>query len=65
MAEQNNEPLDDEDEMPYGVHQGEKMGDVPAEYLIWLYENNRCSGKVKAYIYENLDFLTLQIKQKK
>jgi len=65
MAEQNDYPLDDEDEMPYGEHKGEKMGDLPAKYLIWLYENNRCSQKVKAYIDENMDFLKLQIKQKK
>jgi len=65
MAEQNNEPLDDEDEMPYGMYKGDKMGTVPAHYLVWLFENDKCSGKVKDYIEENMDFLKLQIKQKK
>lgn len=41
--------VEDEDEMPvealkdsdlihFGKHQGEKLGDVPAQYLLWLDE---------------------------
>lgn len=26
----------DNDEMPFGKHKGESMGDVPASYLLWL-----------------------------
>jgi uncharacterized protein (DUF3820 family) len=45
------------DLMPYGSHKGTKMTNVPAQYLLWLYENNKCSGEVKAYIIDNLDIL--------
>lgn len=30
------EPLKDSDPMPFGKFRGEKIGDVPAWYLIWL-----------------------------
>ncbi|HCW07349.1 MAG TPA: hypothetical protein DGG95_08295 [Cytophagales bacterium] len=56
--------LQDDDIMPWGVHAGKKMEDVPASYLIWLHENNKCHGEVRAYIVENLDFLKLEAKQK-
>lgn len=32
-------PLTDESEMPFGKHKGEKMKDVPAKYLLWLWDN--------------------------
>lgn len=38
--------LTDESKMPYGVHKDKNMADVPASYLLWLYENNKCSGDV-------------------
>jgi hypothetical protein len=31
------------------------------EYLLWLYENNKCAFEVKAYIVENLDVIKGQI----
>ena len=30
--------------MPFGKHKGEKMGDIPDDYLDWVYEN--CQGSV-------------------
>lgn len=42
--------LTDESPMPWGKYQGDKMINVPASYLIWLYDNNKCSGDVKAYV---------------
>jgi len=53
--------MTDESIMPYGIHKGKKMADVPASYLLWLYENQKCSGEVKAYIRENLDVIKGQI----
>lgn len=50
-------PLTDESLMPFGKHKGEKLANVPAEYLIWLYENGKCYGDLKEYIRENLDTL--------
>lgn len=56
--------LTDESTMPWGVHRGSKMENVPASYLLWLYGNNKCDRTVKKYITENLDFIKLEIKQK-
>lgn len=30
--------LTDESLMPFGKHKGEKMANVPASYLLWLYD---------------------------
>lgn len=49
--------LHDDDEMPYGKHKGTKMANVPSDYLLWLYDNDKCSGKVLSYIEVNLDAL--------
>jgi hypothetical protein len=32
-------PLEDDDLMPFGKYKGEKMSDVPASYLHWLWTN--------------------------
>jgi hypothetical protein len=39
--------------MPFGKHQGKPIDQVPAEYLTWLVENERC-GRVKPQILESL-----------
>jgi len=31
----------DETIMPFGAHKGKKLANVPADYLIWMYENNK------------------------
>jgi uncharacterized protein (DUF3820 family) len=43
--------------MPWGKYAGEKLCNIPASYLIWLYENNKCYGEIKKYIEDNLDDL--------
>ncbi len=54
-------PLTDESLMPgNGAHAGKKMKDVPADYLIWCFENNRCSKDVLAYVVDNKDVLDKQ-----
>lgn len=47
--------LTDKDPMPWGKYKGDKLIDIPASYLLWIYENNKCSGDLKAYIKDNLD----------
>ena len=43
--------------MPFGKHRGKAMVDVPAPYLLWLY-NSCCDHEgVRKYITENLDGL--------
>jgi uncharacterized protein (DUF3820 family) len=54
--------LNDDSPMPFGKHKGEKMANVPAEYLLWLYENNNCTYEVKKYIDQNMDVLKLELK---
>lgn len=55
--------MTDTDLMPFGVHKGKKLIDVPASYLLWLLENNKCSGEVKKYIEDNKDVLQVEIKR--
>ncbi len=45
--------MDDNSIMPSGKHKGKKMTNVPAKYLIWIYDNNKCTDEVKGYIKDN------------
>lgn len=56
-------PLKDTDLMPWGLHKGKAMINVPADYLKWLYDNNKCFGDVKKYIEENMDVIKSEIKK--
>lgn len=49
--------LQDTDKMPYGKHQGKRMIDVPAFYLLWLYDQDINPGPVRDYIENNLQAL--------
>jgi len=42
--------LKDSDPMPFGKFKGRKMEDVPAQYLLWLYDQNPSDGPVTQYI---------------
>ena len=55
--------LTDSDLMPSGKHMGEKMEDVPAKYLMYIYDNNMCKPEVSLYIKENLDVILKQAKE--
>ncbi len=46
--------LTDESLMPWGKYKGYSMENVPASYLIWLYENRKCDEQVKNYIMKKL-----------
>jgi uncharacterized protein (DUF3820 family) len=56
--------MTDNDIMPYGLHKGQNMINVPSDYLIYLYENNKAKEPVLSYIKDNLDALKLEIKKK-
>lgn len=47
--------------MPYGKYKGKKMFNIPADYLLWLRENGKCSPLVAAYIDDNSDKLKKQV----
>jgi uncharacterized protein (DUF3820 family) len=53
--------LTDKSPMPFGVHKGTEMANVPASYLIWLYENDKCSDSVREYIEDNMDVLKMEV----
>lgn len=57
--------LTDETIMWFGPHKGNPLEDVPAHYLIWLYDNNKCEKELREYIKENMDVLQHEIKNKK
>lgn len=50
--------------MPYGKYKGVKIANIPADYLIWIFENNKCTPEVAKYIAENLDVLNAEIELK-
>lgn len=58
-----NMTLNDDSPMPWGTHKGETMENVPCDYLLWLFENGKCTGNVKVYIEDNMDVLKHQQKQ--
>lgn len=52
--------LTDRNVMPFGKYKGERMEDVPASYLHWLWTNGKEHDKlcpVAGYIRENLTHL--------
>ena len=55
--------LTDESLMPNGQHKGKEMINVPADYLIWLYDNDRCNPQVRTYIEGNGDVLRQEKKE--
>lgn len=54
--------LTDNSLMPFGVHKGKKMADVPGKYLLWIYEQNL---DVMNYIKENMDVLQQEVNKRK
>lgn len=53
--------MDDNSLMPFGKHKGERMQDVPAEYLLWLHDEGCNDPDVEDYIKENLDILNHEV----
>jgi len=45
----------DESIMPFGKFIGIKLANVPDEYLLWLFRENKCFGELYNYIKENYD----------
>lgn len=56
--------MTDDDLMPFGIHRGKALVNIPADYFIFLYENNRC-GAVKQYIEDNLETLKIEAASQK
>lgn len=50
--------LDDNSPMPFGMYRGKRMEEVPAQYLLWLF-NKGCDNApaMKKYIQDNFYIL--------
>lgn len=46
--------MDDNTEMPFGKHKGEKLANVPGKYLLWLESEIRKKGKMHWSLTEKL-----------
>jgi uncharacterized protein (DUF3820 family) len=55
--------MTDDSVMPFGKYKGEKMSNIPASYLLWLFENSTTKNEVYFYIKDNLDVIKAEIKQ--
>lgn len=53
--------MNDQTPMPWGIHKGTPIGEVPAHYLLFLYNEGKTSGAVKRYIEENKNTLEMQM----
>ena len=58
--------LTDDSIMPFGLHKDKKMANVPATYLLYIFEKGWIKDPgVKQYVVDNLDGLRQEAKQTK
>ncbi len=57
--------MNDESAMPFGKYKGEKLVNVPAEYLLYIYENYQLFSDLRQYITDNLDVIKSDIEYNK
>jgi len=62
MVDYNQVILTDESPMLFGKHKGTQMANVPASYLLWLYDQPRCYRSIKRYVQENEQLLREEVK---
>jgi uncharacterized protein (DUF3820 family) len=56
--------MTDNDLMPFGKYKGEKMANVPPEYLLWFFEPGNGYATVRGYVRDNLDVIKAEIELK-
>lgn len=59
--------MTDSDLMPFGRYIGEKLGDVPADYLLWFYDHpilSKTFPELAKYVSENLKALEAETRNK-
>lgn len=57
--------MTDQSLMPFGKYKGEKLANVPADYLLWLLETGKLFPDLKQYIESNRDALDAEVKRSK
>lgn len=60
-----NDPYTDKTSMYFGMHKGKLLGNIPASYFIYLWENSKdgkdmYDKKLAAYIKDNLQGLKME-----
>jgi len=55
--------LTDESIMEFGYYKGQKLSEVPDQYLLNLYNSGKCFGPIKVYIEANLDAIKANIER--
>ena len=58
--------MEDTSLMPFGMHKGTEMGEVPANYLLWLHENasqgvRKAFPNVFVYIVDCMDAIKKEL----
>lgn len=53
--------LTDRDKMPFGKYKGKTLANVPAAYLLYLYNDGCTHEPLKRYIIDNLDGLNGEV----
>ena len=53
------EKLNDSSVMMFGKHKGEKLANVPASYLLWLFDKG-VDDPMRTYIKDNLEVLRIE-----
>ena len=56
--------MDDKTTMPWGAHKGKPLGEVPAEYLLWIADRPGAEGKwpdLIEYINRNREALEMEV----
>jgi uncharacterized protein (DUF3820 family) len=51
------EPYNDSTVITFGMHKGKKLANVPAQYLLYLYDKGCDHVQLMQYIQDNLDAL--------
>lgn len=64
------EPYSDNTPIPFGVHRGTKLANVPAGYLLYLWDKSKqgkelSDAKLAMYIKENFHAIELEAKAEK
>ena len=57
--------MNDDSLLPFGEHKGKRLIDVPAVFLLFLYDNETCYGELKEYIDDNLIVLRKEVEDNK
>lgn len=56
-----NTEITDNSPMPFGKHKDKAMINIPAKYLLWLFNEGCTHPGVKQYLLENIDAIRKEV----